>query len=231
MFDLASGNRDVITPALVQRMFAELVDAVRYLHSVWIVHRDIKLENVLLNVPAAALPEITSPFSYPYPLITLTDLGLSRKIPQPPESPLLTTRCGSEDYAAPEILLSQPYDGRQTDAWALGVLLYALMEGRLPFDPPPVRPGGKLVRGRSRAAHRIARCDWMWYDFGDEDGEWDPARGAGWEGAKECVDELLKKVSRGRLSLDDLAQRPYVQDAITMEGGLRRAHADENDDQ
>jgi protein-serine/threonine kinase len=227
LFDLASEQHDCLTPALVQRMFAELVGAVSYLHAKWIVHRDIKLENVLLNVPAASLAKIGVPSTHPYPLITLTDLGLSRTIPPPPESPLLTTRCGSEDYAAPEILLSQPYDGRQTDAWALGVLLYALMEGRLPFDPPPQRPGSKPIRGRSRATHRIARCDWIWCKFGDDDGEWDATRGAGWEGARKCVEGLLKKVTRGRLSVDELLKTEYVQEGIQIEGELKRPHADD----
>jgi protein-serine/threonine kinase len=230
LFDLASQRRELLTPPVVQRMFAELVDATRYLHSLWIVHRDIKLENVLLNMPANALAAIKDPFTYPYPLITLTDLGLSRTIPKPPESPLLQTRCGSEDYAAPEILLGQPYDGRKTDAWALGVLTYALMEGRLPFDPPPVRPGQRPVR--SKPTHRIARCDWMWCEYGDEDGEWDPKAGEGWEGARECVEALLKKVTRGRASLDELAERSFVKDAIACEGGLKRPpHADDEEDE
>jgi protein-serine/threonine kinase len=228
LFDLASQQHDALAPQIVQRMFAELVGAVCYLHSKWIVHRDIKLENVLLNIPAASLIDIKSPFTYPHPLITLTDLGLSRTIPSPPDSPLLTTRCGSEDYAAPEILLSQPYDGRQTDAWALGVLLYALMEGRLPFDPPPQRPGSKPIRGRSRATHRIARCDWMWCKFGDDDGEWDLTRGTNWEGARTCVEGLLKKVTRGRLSMDDLSQRKYISEGIQIDGELKRPHTDED---
>jgi protein-serine/threonine kinase len=230
LFDLASQRRELLTAPVVQRMFGELVDATRYLHSLWIVHRDIKLENVLLNIPANALAEIKDPFTYPYPLITLTDLGLSRKIPQPPESPLLQTRCGSEDYAAPEILLGQPYDGRKTDAWALGVLLYALMEGRLPFDPPPIRPGQRPVR--SKPTHRIARCDWMWCDYGNEDGEWDPKAGEGWKDARECVEALLKKVTRGRASLDELAEKFYVKDAIACEEELRRPpHADDEEDE
>jgi protein-serine/threonine kinase len=224
LFDLASAHRDALTAPVVQRMFAELVDAVAYLHGQWIVHRDIKLENVLLNMPTAKLAQIESPATYPHPLVTLTDLGLSRHIPKPPTSPLLTTRCGSEDYAAPEILLSQPYDGRATDAWALGVLLYALVEGRLPFDAPPVRPGRKAARGRSKAAHRIARCEWMWCRFGDNFGDWDASLGVGWEGARDVVQKLLLKVSRGRLTVPELQGTIYVKEGMQVPGGLKREH-------
>jgi protein-serine/threonine kinase len=223
LFEVASSQREVLTPPMVQRMFSELVSAVRYLHTNWIVHRDIKLENVLVNFPSAKLAEITDPKSFPEPIVTLTDLGLSRRIPDPPESPLLTTRCGSEDYAAPEILLGQPYDGRHTDAWALGVLLYALMEGRLPFDAPPGKPE------RSRNTHRIARCDWIWCRFGDDDGEWDSSRGGEWDGAKDCVEGLLKKVRMGRRPLEDIEGFEYVQQGIAVTGGLQMRHQGEGE--
>lgn len=72
--------------------------------------------------------------SLPTPLIKLTDFGLSRFID--PANPLLTTRCGSEFYSAPEIIMAQPYDGRRTDAWACGVVLFALATRVLPFDAP-----------------------------------------------------------------------------------------------
>ncbi|KAL5406554.1 hypothetical protein PMIN03_007712 [Paraphaeosphaeria minitans] len=225
LFDVASTNRELLGVELVQRIFAELVSATRYLHEKLIVHRDIKLENVLLNIPVSTVPLLRKPRSHPYPITTLTDLGLSRRVPAPPESPLLTTRCGSEDYAAPEILLGQPYDGRQTDAWALGVLLYALMEGRLPFDSPP----GKPVR--SRPAHRIARCDWIWIRFGDGDGEWDAEKGKEWEGARACVEGLLKKVSRGRRSLADIEKMEWVQSGIQVDGGVKRRIEDEEANQ
>jgi len=223
LFEFASQKRDLLTPQMVQRMFAELVSATRYLHQHWIVHRDIKLENVLVNLQTDALRAIDDPLTHPTPIVTLTDLGLSRRIPQPPESPLLTTRCGSEDYAAPEILLGQPYDGRLTDGWALGVLLYALMEGRLPFDAPPGKPD------RSRNTHRIARCDWIWCRFGDDDGEWDPARGKEFEGARVAVEGLLKKVRMGRKPLEEIERLQWVQEGIRVPGGLRMREEDEED--
>ena len=223
LFELASQKRDLLTASMIQRMFSELVNAVQYLHANWIVHRDIKLENVLVNLPSATLESLSNPLNHATPIVTLTDLGLSRRIPEPPESPLLSTRCGSEDYAAPEILLGQPYDGRQTDAWALGVLLYALMEGRLPFDAPPSKPE------RSRNTHRIARCDWIWCRFGDEDGEWDPARGGEFEGARLCVEGLLKKVRMGRKPLAEIQSMEWVRNGIQVEGGLRMREGDEDE--
>ncbi|WPH03009.1 Hypothetical protein R9X50_00588300 [Acrodontium crateriforme] len=226
LFEFASERRNLLTPPVIQRMFSELVSAVRYLHTHWIVHRDIKLENVLVNLPHSSLASLLNPLSHPTPLVTLTDLGLSRRIPEPPEPPTLTTRCGSEDYAAPEILLGQPYDGRLTDAWALGVLLYALMEGRLPFDAPPGKPD------RSRNTHRIARADWIWCRFGDKDGEWDSsARDAkSFEGARMVVESLLKKVRMGRQTLETIEPMEWVQKGIDVQGGLQLREEDEEEE-
>jgi len=236
LFDLASQQSDVLVPELVQRIFAELVSATLHLHSQSIVHRDIKLESefareargspplinktidILLNIPATSLLSLPRPLcNYSEPLITLTDFGLSRHVPQPPDSPLLTHRCGSADYAAPEVLLGQPYDGRETDAWALGVTLYALLEGRLPFDPPPQRPGRRRVGGNTNVKHRIARCDWVWVEYGDDDGDWAGAKTAkcrDLEGARAIVEGLLKKVGRGRLELKKVAGEQWVKEGL-----------------
>lgn len=107
------------------------------------------------------------------PLLKLTDFGLSRFID--PNSPLLETRCGSEEYAAPELIIGKRYDGRKTDAWAMGVVLYALLTGCLPFledtTSSTATTGGVGREGqgverdaKARKTHllRIAKGDLRW---------------------------------------------------------------------
>ena len=116
--------------------------------------------------------------------------------------------------------MGQPYDGRATDAWALGVLLYAMMENRLPFDPMP-GTRGDAAKLRARTPHRIARCEWGWYRFANEDGEWDPVKGQGLEDARVCVEGLLRRSTR-RMTLDEIAELEWVRNAIDVPGGLIR---------
>lgn len=150
--------------------------------------------------------EIEDYENYPKSIATLTDMGLSRRID--PEDPMLTTRCGSEDYVPPELLMGQPYDGRQTDSWALGVLLYAMMEGRLPFDPPP----NATNRQRGRTAHRIARVEWSWLtykDYESKSGSSAAQDGTSWAGAKKIVEGCLQKRDI-RLMANEITGLPWV---------------------
>jgi protein-serine/threonine kinase len=159
--------------------------------------------DVLVNIPRGELLTMANPIAYPKPIITLTDLGLSRRID--PDNPLLTTRCGSEDYVPPELLMGQPYDGRQTDSWALGVLLYAVIENRLPFDPPHGVTG---ARARGRTAHRIARVEWSWIKL-----KGDVAYDSQWDGAKEIVEGCLQKRNK-RLLATQIVELPWVSGAM-----------------
>lgn len=96
--------------------FMQLLSVVEYLHTTMhVVHRDFKMENLLLDS---------------HNNLRLIDFGLSERIT--PEQQTLTTPCGTPAYAAPEVIQRKPY-GYQIDIWGLGVLLYAMSVGRLPF--------------------------------------------------------------------------------------------------
>jgi len=162
--------------------------------------------DVLVNLTRPQLRAVSdSPFDYPHPIITLTDVGLSRRVDFEKDD-LLTTRCGSDDYAAPELIMGQPYDGRQTDAWALGVLLYALLEEQLPFDPAPDSSEKKM---RSKTAHKIARCEWKWVKLAA------PGYDEQLEGGKRIVTGLLKRALK-RWKVDAVAEDEWVKNAITV---------------
>ncbi|XP_046809346.1 uncharacterized protein LOC111687054 isoform X1 [Lucilia cuprina] len=98
------------------RVFTQLVFAVDYCHSKGVVHRDLKAENVLLDKDMN---------------IKLADFGFSNRYE---EGNFLRTWCGSPPYAAPEVFQGLEYDGPRADIWSLGVVLYALVCGALPFD-------------------------------------------------------------------------------------------------
>lgn len=156
---------------LMERVVAELISAVAFLHANSVVHRDIKLENILLNntneLDIHNVEDVASALSS---FSTLTDFGLSKKLELP--SQLLLTKCGSQDYVSPELLMGLKYDGKLLDSWSLGVVIYSILEDRLPFDLPPqeyasasgVSPSVlKRRRSRNNPAHRIAMIDWDWY--------------------------------------------------------------------
>ncbi|XP_057713561.1 NUAK family SNF1-like kinase 1 [Corythoichthys intestinalis] len=97
-------------------IFRQITSAVHYCHKNGVVHRDLKLENILLD----------QDFN-----VKLADFGLSNQYQR---GTLLQTFCGSPLYAAPEIVTGLPYEGPEVDCWALGVLLYALVYSSMPFD-------------------------------------------------------------------------------------------------
>jgi serine/threonine protein kinase len=98
-----------------RRLFLQLARAVAHLHSLEIAHRDLKPENVLLDGERN---------------VKLADFGFAHRLDT---DNLLATPCGSPSYAAPEILMGKPYDGRKADVWSLGVLLCQTESGRLPW--------------------------------------------------------------------------------------------------
>jgi len=113
---LEERNFEPLQEDQAQKIMMQLVDCILYFHHEHYVHRDIKLENILMD---------------DFLNVKLVDFGFSTKVSF--VKPKLDRFLGSQDYAAPEILKHIPYDGFKADVWSLGTILYALLVGELPF--------------------------------------------------------------------------------------------------
>lgn len=105
--------------------FRQLVRGVKYCHKAGVCHRDLKPENLLLDADGN---------------LKISDFGLSAlytgSTDDNSRATLLHTTCGTPNYVAPEVLNDKGYDGRAADVWSMGVILYVLLAGYLPFDEP-----------------------------------------------------------------------------------------------
>ena len=109
--------------------FRQIIFGLHYCHSFNICHRDLKPENLLLDGSKK--------------VVKVADFGMAAL--QPSEK-MLETSCGSPHYASPEIVSGKSYKGTASDIWSCGIILFALLCGRLPFDDPNIQNLLGLVR-------------------------------------------------------------------------------------
>ncbi|KAI8090959.1 kinase-like domain-containing protein [Gilbertella persicaria] len=136
-------KRQRLSDRRTRQFSRQIVSALDYLHRNSIVHRDLKIENIMIDKSGRN--------------IKLIDFGLSNLFC--PERQL-TTYCGSLYFAAPELLKANPYNGPEVDIWSLGVVIYVMATGSVPFDDKSM-PGlhDKIKRGHvTYPAHLSDEC-------------------------------------------------------------------------
>ena len=164
--------------------FAQVLAGLRSMHSMGVCHRDISLENILINSQGR---------------VAIIDLGMSLRLPRHPESGAICLippqgRCGKLNYMSPEVLANiDPFDGTLTDIWALGVILFILLCG-----VPPVESASPLdQRFRMICDNRLGDLLHQW------DMHLSPA-------AIDLLQKILKPVPSRRLTLEQISQHEWM---------------------
>ncbi|CAH8438189.1 unnamed protein product [Heterobilharzia americana] len=170
LYDYITSHGDGLSEKVAKRYFRQIVTAIAYCHKLRVVHRDLKPENVV--------------FFEKLGLVKLTDFGFSNRfIP----GTHLDTACGSLAYSAPEILLGDSYDAPKVDIWSLGVILYMLVSGSLPFQET----------NDSETLTKIMDCDYSMPSHLSPE-------------CKRLISRLLIRDPQKRAHLDDIVQDDWL---------------------
>ncbi|XP_012691767.1 testis-specific serine/threonine-protein kinase 1 [Clupea harengus] len=119
-------SRGALPEDFSKKLFRQLSMAIKFLHDQDIVHRDLKCENLLLD----------KDFN-----LKVSDFGFTRRITYDDtgKMELSKTFCGSAAYAAPEVLQGIPYNSKMYDVWSMGVILFVMMCGSMPYDDSNIK--------------------------------------------------------------------------------------------
>lgn len=186
LFDFIADHFDDLTESECKRLFKHFMESIVFMHGKQICHRDLKLENILISSPDSDIRSLK-----------LADFGLARTF-TPGQK--LTTRCGSEEYAAPEIILGNHYDGTHTDMWAIGCILFAMLCGQLPFEIDDMSANPQK-RGRKAMLWRIVKGEFHWPDFVEVKIS---------QEAKDLVTGMLQAKPEKRLTAEQVLQHDWL---------------------
>eukprot|EP00697_Spironema_sp_BW2_P005007 gnl/Spiro4/16757_TR9020_c0_g1_i1.p1 gnl/Spiro4/16757_TR9020_c0_g1~~gnl/Spiro4/16757_TR9020_c0_g1_i1.p1 ORF type:complete len:388 (+),score=62.02 gnl/Spiro4/16757_TR9020_c0_g1_i1:44-1165(+) len=179
LFDRIVANKR-LTEQAARRLFQQLIAGMEYCHAQGIFHRDLKPENILLSGHGDETQ------------LKISDFGLSFLHQDENADNICFTTCGTPNYVAPEVVRRQGYDGRLSDIWSCGVILFVMLAGRLPFDEPSTTT---LFR-------KIANAEFVW-----------PSHFS--PGARGLISKILQPDPTLRASVDDIFNDPWF-----CEGGV-----------
>ncbi len=108
-------KRSKLNEKIAKFIFRQIIEALNYIHLKGIVHRDIKLDNILIDLNNT---------------IKVCDFGVSKQMKK---GEIIYDQCGTPAYIAPEILKNEGFQGGAADIWSAGIVLYAMVQGRVPF--------------------------------------------------------------------------------------------------
>jgi 5'-AMP-activated protein kinase catalytic alpha subunit len=166
--------------AEARRLFQQIIDGVDHCHSARVVHRDLKAENILLDEDRN---------------VKIADFGFAAQTT--PGEPL-TKSCGSPNYAAPELLYKGcSYEGPEIDVWSCGVILYALLTIRLPFDAPNIPDLFRLIKKGSYTVPGYVSAD-----------------------AKDLISRMLTIDPKDRISVAEIKQHKWFSVGLQKEEAL-----------
>ena len=168
-------------------LFRQIIQGIKYIHSKNIVHRDIKLENILIDLNNN---------------IKICDFGIS-KIFENENNMILFDKCGTPMYMAPEILLSSKENGyfaKPVDIWAAGIALYIMLSGQLPFNikNEKINSSKKNVNNKILHFNIIHQQPKPIEKITDE--------------AKDLLNGLLNKNPMKRFTIEEILNHPWLKE-------------------
>ncbi|KAM9905853.1 hypothetical protein OXX69_007025 [Metschnikowia pulcherrima] len=175
-----------------KNLFYQIAEAIRYVHSLNLSHRDLKLENILM-----ADEERT--------VVKLTDFGFVREF-NPYKRTLLSTVCGTTSYMAPEVLKNEKYSGFAIDVWSMGVILYAMTYGQLPFDEDD----------DMKTRMKILHAEPKYHEFVSAE-------------VNQLLQQMLSKDPARRPSVSEILNSPFLMDETNSRSQRRASNLTDTD--